>query len=509
MTVDNFMLKQPLVVLMLLMCCLLIQPYCLSEEPPSKKATVSQIIPLEIATTRSAVYRGWRLLQHLQQWLQRLQRKDEAYFKRSITQKRLDVNYPDFDQMVAIQLPADVRSHLQSGYGVNDDLLVAMDEQLNALGHAMTLGRLPDQGFFDQIRYQADLHDVIQTKLISQGWASGEINQFNSKVNALKHKLRRVLSCETSLNDYSSIGDQYAELSADLEDNGHLLFRYFDLYRLREEKRVIKRLKAEACATCPSMSVAIDTLDKQMALVRLWRQLLDISSQDQRKLLLDDQVAEGLLSLTDAQKFFLLSHGGLPKLRQALGALTMKSGLTLKALIDSTHAPSTRPLSIISLVEPFELSDVLKGASVDNKRLLPEGRFFGEVSQVPILANVGDPSLEWYECSTRDRQMLTPEVLSLAVDGIQSAIDRGRQAYVHCKSGKSRSATAVITARTDYIVTALNAQKIELKPASLKMLFNSQYKQVSKARRVVWLNPCQRFVALDTLVKRQAARLGK
>ena len=45
--------------------------------------------------------------------------------------------------------------------------------------------------------------------------------------------------------------------------------------------------------------------------------------------------------------------------------------------------------------------------------------------------------------------MMPPSIIKPAINEVLAALGNGRNAYVHCKSGKGRSATIVVGARTE------------------------------------------------------------
>ena len=89
--------------------------------------------------------------------------------------------------------------------------------------------------------------------------------------------------------------------------------------------------------------------------------------------------------------------------------------------------------SILSLVEPFEIS--------------PTVDWFYPVSQ----KNWADLRVKQALFETPDFQPVSLDLLEKSADYIHSELSRGSRLYVHCKSGKGRSASAVIAFFMKYL----------------------------------------------------------
>ena len=161
---------------------------------------------------------------------------------------------------------------------------------------------------------------------------------------------------------------------------------------------------------------------------------------------------------------------------------------------------------LVSVVEPFELAYAIEKAGLPapvvelGRRNFPEGRFALELD--PGDGSPGTPRAlgvsRWTQFSTRDRAMLTQEIArALALHLLEILSQRKRRALVHCKSGKGRSATAVVGARTALVLARWLQQ--DPRPAKravrgvIPQLLAEQIAQVRKVRPQVGVSFFQRY----------------
>jgi len=112
---------------------------------------------------------------------------------------------------------------------------------------------------------------------------------------------------------------------------------------------------------------------------------------------------------------------------------------------------------IMSIVEGFELkfamdkSPALKGNTTAPTDL-GNGRFLMKVDTGSVDKTLGIDS--WTQYSTPDRTMMTANVVRAAIEDLLANMKAGQITYVHCKSGKGRSASVVVGARVAAIMDA-------------------------------------------------------
>lgn len=104
--------------------------------------------------------------------------------------------------------------------------------------------------------------------------------------------------------------------------------------------------------------------------------------------------------------------------------------------------------------------------------------------------------------------MMTPVLLSRSIDYLKNAILSNKKTFIHCKSGKGRSATVVVGTLADMIIEQVNTSKVTLSKAEIVSLVDHQIGQVQHSRPIVGVSAPQKAVLVDALFERQMTRLS-
>jgi hypothetical protein len=104
-------------------------------------------------------------------------------------------------------------------------------------------------------------------------------------------------------------------------------------------------------------------------------------------------------------------------------------------------------------------------------------------SKATGIANL-DVIKNWTQFSTKDRVMMTGPVLERLSNAILKDMRDGKSVYVHCKSGKGRSASGVVGARASYVIDDLIRQKLTLEPKDIDLILERQIADVEGARKM-------------------------
>lgn len=155
-------------------------------------------------------------------------------------------------------------------------------------------------------------------------------------------------------------------------------------------------------------------------------------------------------------------------------------------------------VNIMSIVEDFELTKTLERVGVDPKTAVKKnvhtyknGRFSAQLHNLPSeKLNITD----WFQYSTPDRTMMTSAIVRRAIDDLVTGMRQGKTIYIHCKSGKGRSASIVVGARAhiDLQNTLFKDSSKKISNNDIKEAIDKQIEEVKAKRKEVGISHAQR-----------------
>jgi hypothetical protein len=168
---------------------------------------------------------------------------------------------------------------------------------------------------------------------------------------------------------------------------------------------------------------------------------------------------------------------------------------------------------IVSVIENFEKEFAVKKI---NESLPAAGKLTPQASATKIDYEEGRFRMDldfgagagslgvrkWTQFSSPDRTMMTPQVLKGAMDEVITAMRGGQGIFVHCKSGKGRSATVVVGARVAVLIDAAKARGIEVDKSLIEELIEEQTAQVKLQRKEMDVSSFQKFNLREVLYSR-------
>lgn len=161
--------------------------------------------------------------------------------------------------------------------------------------------------------------------------------------------------------------------------------------------------------------------------------------------------------------------------------------------------PKIVKYEVISMMENFEFHYIKQqkfsfqegDLAVKRTIAFKKGRFHNALNvDTPTVKNLG--VYKWDQFSTPDRTMLTSKVLDDASESLTKAMKNGRFVYVHCKSGKGRSATVVATARVKVQIDEAKASGKILTKSAIDSMISEQTKAISSVRSLVGISTFQK-----------------
>jgi hypothetical protein len=168
-------------------------------------------------------------------------------------------------------------------------------------------------------------------------------------------------------------------------------------------------------------------------------------------------------------------------------------------------------MSVASIVEEFELETVVptlrQSLDITSAVGLGGGCYKIPVKPGTLKDDLGVDGVELTQFATRDRTMMTPVLLSRSIDYLKNAISSHKKTFIHCKSGKGRSATVVVGTRADMVIEQVNTSKGTLTKAEIISLVDHQIGQVQQSRPIIGVSAPQKAVLVDALLERQTIRL--
>ncbi|MFK7823470.1 MAG: hypothetical protein AB8G05_04905 [Oligoflexales bacterium] len=165
-------------------------------------------------------------------------------------------------------------------------------------------------------------------------------------------------------------------------------------------------------------------------------------------------------------------------------------------------------LDVFSIVEDFELSHIQKypksGDTINDVteiNVTPDlttlesyakGRY-----KVKIDLDNSDQALSlginrWNQYSTPDRTMMTSKVLRTAASDLAESLKLGNHVYIHGKSGISRSASTLATARAMLLIDGALAKGLRPSKQNIDDLIKEQINLINKSRPEVKIHGPQR-----------------
>ncbi|MCB9229763.1 MAG: dual specificity protein phosphatase family protein [Deltaproteobacteria bacterium] len=157
-------------------------------------------------------------------------------------------------------------------------------------------------------------------------------------------------------------------------------------------------------------------------------------------------------------------------------------------------------LDVISVIENFELGRAKRDMGIDGNiyvtgrediEFLGDGRYRIEIdSSGESIRKMGIN--KWNQYATPDRTMLNRKVLEKAIGDASDAMKSGKSVYIHCKSGKGRSATVVVGARSSILIDTAKANKIQLTKNQIDQIIEEQISQVKSARSEIGISEAQK-----------------
>lgn len=170
--------------------------------------------------------------------------------------------------------------------------------------------------------------------------------------------------------------------------------------------------------------------------------------------------------------------------------------------------PDFRPLDIYSMVEDFELAFINQYAGKANRiadvteinvrpnlttvKDFGKGRYKVEIETDNSEEALALGIYRWNQYSTPDRTMMTSNVLSSAAYDLADSMMAGQHIYIHCKSGISRSASTLATARAMILIDGVRGKKVRPSPAEIDELIDEQIAMINKDRPEVKIHQPQR-----------------
>lgn len=154
----------------------------------------------------------------------------------------------------------------------------------------------------------------------------------------------------------------------------------------------------------------------------------------------------------------------------------------------------TEKLNVVSVIEDFELKRAQEDMAA-LKRTSSDWVNFQEFSKGRYRLELNTKTLEvtsWTQYATPDRTMLTSSVLRSAIDDVAQAIKDDKFVYVHCKSGKGRSASVVVGARSAVVIDAAKADARQLSKSEINQILDEQIAQVKSSRDAIGISFAQK-----------------
>lgn len=191
--------------------------------------------------------------------------------------------------------------------------------------------------------------------------------------------------------------------------------------------------------------------------------------------------------------------------RVFLGAIPEAS--TLKEIADKLQGPNNS-ITVISMLEDFELNFMRKNIAnkalpdLDKKPLSSDRISFQR--EVPLVANLPIEVKQWKQFVTPDRTMMSISTLNGAIDAMLGATRNGSSVFVHCKSGKGRSASVVVGARVAERIDDAIKSQIKLSDKEINKMISEEIKNVKKYRNEISISKPQEFNLRETLQARYA-----
>ncbi len=176
------------------------------------------------------------------------------------------------------------------------------------------------------------------------------------------------------------------------------------------------------------------------------------------------------------------------------GATVRLGMLPNKDILTQLTASSRQEVKIISIVQDFE-RDMLETKtdlklSKEGPKSTPYERGRSK-KEFPVEDNTyGVRTLNQY--STPDRTMMTEGLVQAAIKDVLASTSEGDKiVYVHCKSGKGRSASIVVGSRVAAIIEWAKENKRTLSTQDIDTLLKEQIDQVTEARNEIGISPTQ------------------
>ncbi|MCY4046457.1 MAG: hypothetical protein OXE99_15455 [Cellvibrionales bacterium] len=478
----------------------------------------------------SVRYKIWRILQAGQGLVQRQKITDQKYFEKAIKVKKAQSDYSKFDQMGEIKVSSDLAKKIDQ-QKVSD-----IESNLRGKGSAITLGMLPKKGLLEDIDRNNHARNNIRASLGADPKQADaifkEIDQMKSAM--LRLDADEIKAIREGTSDESALVDSYNNLKTKIDEVA--LEDALDSHKMEAEKRLEKAIDQENLAKNRSKLEGIDykntiqdTIDKlrQSLLVLTPAQMQKLRAQQSDEVEVSPLGSTPLgstpfdltrLDLTPDQEMVVNSNGEADGLAVAYKSFKSTYANLGDKVIDNIimpreiagYTPNTKNMSVATVVEEFELEAIVPtlktGLDIKTAVGLGEGRYRIPVKTDKLKEALGVEGVEMTQFATRDRTMMTPKLLSRSIDYVNNAVDKGRQVFVHCKSGKGRSATVVVGSRVDRVIAEFNAAGVTLTKAEIVNLIGDQVDQVRQKRPMISVSPPQRTVLADALVLRQFSR---
>ena len=481
-----------------------------AEVNESVAKSTGVVLP-ELANKRSPAYWFWRIVQKGQGGIQKAKQSDKSYFTKALRKKKVDSSYSKFDAIGEVKFKGKLADKLQLSEVEVADINTAVE----GVGSSITLGMLPKKGLLEDVDRNNQARQNIRDHLGEKGFSEADIESRLRSLDALKVKLlasdgdkvQKIREGnETSDADANQL---YAWLKNSL--GGDLLEQALGSKKIEAEHRIVASWDLEIENNQMTKQEGIDHKNKVQSQLDDLRQTFQLLDAEQINVVRTG--SKDPSAFTAEQLAMIERNGGFEALEKNFQSLSNAYG---QDVIEALVIPQTIPnykrsldnMSMISMVEGFEFEQVVPAVSKSAAKKiikLPEGRFYFPLAAKDVEAGLGAP-VQASVLMTRDRTEMTPEVLDLAVDKIQEAVSKGQSAYVHCKSGKGRSASAVVAAEVDAIIKALNKNR-RLSKNDMLLLVGDVITQVKESRPLIGISKPQRENIVNVLAQRQDNRL--
>ncbi|MCY4045108.1 MAG: hypothetical protein OXE99_08510, partial [Cellvibrionales bacterium] len=442
---------------------------------------------LPISDQKTWRYRFWRGIHRILEFFEKRYESDKAYFLRAYLAEKLNANYLQYNQMPEITLSQRLSDQLAKKHPQHS---VSFAQQFKDKGKNMTLGMLPQRGLLEDVASNNQARENFYQHMLSRGESDrtnvvlAEVDRF---VNALKmmppHRIKKIMTGDDGERIWV---DVYEQIRLDI-DNDTILQDMIDIKRLWGDRKfnlsIDDKLQTSRLSKELQIHIKNDDIDQLGKLRQIFRYFSDAQIEE----FTTAQSARIKMDLTEEQQLIIDVNGDIDELLRSYHSLKEidEEALNSAVIPRRVHGVSMdlSHLRVASIVEAFELDTAgivsVKAAEIEqSKSEFSEGRYSIELSQSGLKQSLGVNGVTLVEFSSRDREMLTPHILSRAIDYVKGSMDAEKEVYIHCKSGKGRSATVATGARSDLVIEAFNQVGIKLSSKEIEAIVDEQISQI-------------------------------